>query len=51
LADDLFIWSTMEFDMVELHDRYCGTSSIMLQKKNPTGSRISRALPRNRSAL
>jgi len=37
LADDLFIWSTMEFDMVELPDRYCGTSSIMPQKKNPDG--------------
>jgi argininosuccinate lyase len=37
LADDLFTWSTMEFDMVELPDRYCGTSSIMPQKKNPDG--------------
>jgi argininosuccinate lyase len=37
LADDLFIWSTMEFAMVELPDRYCGTSSIMPQKKNPDG--------------
>lgn len=36
-ADDLFIWSTMEFAMVELPDRYCGTSSIMPQKKNPDG--------------
>lgn len=37
LADDLFVWSTMEFAMVELPDRYCGTSSIMPQKKNPDG--------------
>lgn len=37
LADDLFVWSTMEFGMVELPDRYCGTSSIMPQKKNPDG--------------
>jgi argininosuccinate lyase len=37
LADDLFLWSTMEFAMVELPDRYCGTSSIMPQKKNPDG--------------
>jgi argininosuccinate lyase len=37
LADDLFMWSTMEFAMVELPDRYCGTSSIMPQKKNPDG--------------
>jgi argininosuccinate lyase len=37
LADDLFLWSTAEFAMVELPDRYCGTSSIMPQKKNPDG--------------
>jgi argininosuccinate lyase len=37
LADDLFLWSTTEFAMVELPDRYCGTSSIMPQKKNPDG--------------
>lgn len=37
LADDLFLWSTTEFGMVELPDRYCGTSSIMPQKKNPDG--------------
>ncbi|GBQ91984.1 argininosuccinate lyase [Acetobacter nitrogenifigens DSM 23921 = NBRC 105050] len=35
IADDLFLWSTAEFRMVELPDRYCGTSSIMPQKKNP----------------
>lgn len=37
LADDLILWSTTEFAMVELPDRYCGTSSIMPQKKNPDG--------------
>ena len=37
LAEDLFLWSTTEFAMVELPDRYCGTSSIMPQKKNPDG--------------
>lgn len=35
LADDLFLWSTSEFAFVDLPDRYCGTSSIMPQKKNP----------------
>ncbi|MFI6230345.1 argininosuccinate lyase [Micromonospora echinospora] len=35
LADDLYLWSTSEFGYVELPDRYCGTSSIMPQKKNP----------------
>lgn len=36
LADDLNVWCTYEFGMVELHDAYCGTSSIMPQKKNPS---------------
>ncbi|MFG1950327.1 argininosuccinate lyase [Micromonospora sp. NPDC048830] len=35
LADDLYLWSTSEFGYVELPDRFCGTSSIMPQKKNP----------------
>lgn len=35
ISEDLFLWSTAEFSMVELPDRYCGTSSIMPQKKNP----------------
>lgn len=37
IADDLILWSTTEFSMIELPDRYCGTSSIMPQKKNPDG--------------
>lgn len=37
IAEDLFMWSTAEFAMVEIPDRYCGTSSIMPQKKNPDG--------------
>ena len=32
---DLLIYSTHEFSLVEPADRYCGTSSIMPQKKNP----------------
>lgn len=34
-ADDLQLWTTAEFDWIELADRYCNTSSIMPQKKNP----------------
>jgi argininosuccinate lyase len=36
---DLLIYSTHEFRLVEPADKYCGTSSIMPQKKNPTGFR------------
>jgi len=34
-ADDLMLWSTSEFSMVDVPDRFCATSSIMMQKKNP----------------
>jgi argininosuccinate lyase len=36
-ADDLILWSTREFDFVDIPDRFCGTSSIMMQKKNVIG--------------
>jgi argininosuccinate lyase len=34
-ADDLMTWSANEFAVVDVPDRFCGTSSIMMQKKNP----------------
>jgi len=36
---DLLIYSTHEFNLIEPADRYCGTSSIMPQKKNPIAFR------------
>ena len=36
LADDLNVWCTYEFGMIELSDAYCSTSTIMPQKKNPS---------------
>jgi argininosuccinate lyase len=35
LCSDLYIWCSSEFSLVELKDRYCGTSSINPNKKNP----------------
>lgn len=35
LAEDLQIWNTAEFDLVELADRHARISLIMPQKKNP----------------
>jgi argininosuccinate lyase len=35
LAEDLILWSTTEFGLVELDDAFCTGSSIMPQKKNP----------------
>ncbi|MBI4488801.1 MAG: argininosuccinate lyase [Deltaproteobacteria bacterium] len=34
-TDTIFVFSSNEFSLVEMADRYCGTSSIMPQKKNP----------------
>jgi argininosuccinate lyase len=35
LAEDLEMWSTQEFALIELDDAYANTSSIMPQKRNP----------------
>lgn len=35
LGEDLQVWVTQEFDLVELDDGYCRESVIMPQKKNP----------------
>jgi argininosuccinate lyase len=35
IAEDLVVWSTYEFNMVELTDNLTDTSSAMPQKKNP----------------
>lgn len=33
-SDDLMLFSTSEFNLIDFPDRFCGTSSIMMQKKN-----------------
>jgi len=43
LCEELVIWSTSEFSLVELPDAYTSTSSIMPQKKNPDVAEIARA--------
>jgi len=35
IAEDLIIWSTSEFNFIELDNAYCSVSSVMPQKKNP----------------
>lgn len=35
LADEFVLWSSQEFNFVELPDAYCTGSSMMPQKKNP----------------
>ncbi len=35
IGEELILWSTSEFQFIELDDAYCTGSSIMPQKKNP----------------
>jgi argininosuccinate lyase len=35
LSEELIIWSTSEFNFIEIDDSFCTGSSIMPQKKNP----------------
>ena len=42
-AEDLIIWSSPAFNVVELPDEFASTSSIMPQKKNPEPLEIIRA--------
>ncbi|MHC1585724.1 MAG: argininosuccinate lyase [Candidatus Syntropharchaeia archaeon] len=43
LAEEIILWSTSEFDFVEIDDTYASTSSIMPQKKNPDVAELVRA--------
>jgi argininosuccinate lyase len=43
LAEDLIIWSSADFSVIELPDSFASTSSIMPQKKNPEVLEIIRA--------
>ena len=42
LSEELILWSTDEFNFIELPDAYCTGSSIMPQKKNPDVSELTR---------
>lgn len=44
LAGDIYLWHTWEFQMVEVDGAYCGTSSIMPQKKNADACECVRGL-------
>lgn len=34
-ADDIILWSGSDLAMIDIPDRFCGTSSILAHKKNP----------------
>lgn len=42
LAEELILWSSMEFGFIRLHDAYCTGSSIMPQKRNPDVAELIR---------
>jgi len=41
-TDTIFLFCSNEFAFVEIADRYCGSSSIMPQKKNPDAAELVR---------
>ena len=43
ISEEMIIWSTYEFLLIEISDKYSSTSSIMPQKKNPDVAEISRS--------
>jgi argininosuccinate lyase len=43
LAQTLILFTTTEFGFVTLSDKYCGGSSIMPQKRNPSGLEVIKA--------
>ena len=43
IAEDFILWSTAEFNYIELTDKFSSTSSVMPQKKNPDPLEILRA--------
>ncbi len=42
LSEDLILWSSQEFDFIELSDAFCTGSSLMPQKKNPDVCELTR---------
>lgn len=42
LCEDLILWSSKEFDFVDLPDEFCTGSSLMPQKKNPDALELMR---------
>ena len=42
IAEDLILWSSAEFKLVELPDAFCTGSSLMPQKKNPDSCELLR---------
>jgi len=44
LAEDVLLWASAEFGFIRVPDRFCGTSSIMMQKRNPLAPQAAKAI-------
>lgn len=44
LGDDVLLWASAEFGFIRVPDRFCGTSSIMMQKRNPHAPQAAKAI-------
>ena len=42
LSEEIILWSSQEFNFIELDDAFCTGSSIMPQKKNPDAAELIR---------
>lgn len=51
LGEDLMLWSANEIALIEIPDRFCGTSSIMMQKKNPYAPQAMKGLQAEAAGL
>jgi len=43
MCEEMILWSTYEFGIIEMADEFSSTSSIMPQKKNPDVAEVARA--------
>lgn len=43
MCEEIVLWSTYEFGIIEMSDEFSSTSSIMPQKKNPDVAEVARA--------
>jgi len=43
ICEEMILWSTYEFGMIEISNKFSSTSSIMPQKKNPDVAEVARA--------
>lgn len=43
MSEEIILWNSAEFDMIQIPDEFSSTSSIMPQKKNPEVAELGRA--------